>query len=212
MAEGDLRGCPVTGPAPERLPRPRGPLHALRCNQRGTALVEFALIAPLLFLLIFGIVDFGRALDYYNQLTQLAGQGARAAAVNRNPDGTALSSSNHFSIQQQLATTYTTQPELRNGVVVCITHVPTGTQDYVTVKTSYQLQIPAAGRYRRAALRRPGPELDPDGARRDPERGYDRRHDVPSWKSERQHDGLLVMRASCIGELGIRGTSAGRSW
>jgi Flp pilus assembly protein TadG len=146
VAEGDLRGCPVTGLAPERLPRPRGPLHALRCNQRGTALVEFALIAPLLFLLIFGIVDFGRALDYYNQLTQLSGQGARAASVNRNPDGSALSSSNHFSIQQQLATTYTTQPELRNGVVVCITHVPTGTENYVTVKTSYSFKfLPLVG-------------------------------------------------------------------
>jgi Flp pilus assembly protein TadG len=136
----------VTGLAPERLPRPPGPLRALRCSQRGTALVEFALIAPLLFLLIFGIVDFGRALDYYNQLTQLSGQGARAAAVNRNPDGSALSSSNHFSIQQQLATTYTTQPELKKGVVVCITHVPTGTQDYVTVRTSYNFKfLPLVG-------------------------------------------------------------------
>jgi len=146
VAEGHLRGCPVTGPAPERLPRPRGPLGALRRDQRGTALVEFALIAPLLFLLIFGIVDFGRALDYYNQLTQLSGQGARAASVNRNPDSTALSSANHFSIQQQLATTYTTQPELKNGIVVCITHVPTGTEDYVTVKTSYHFKfLPLVG-------------------------------------------------------------------
>jgi hypothetical protein len=66
--------------------------------------------------------------------------------VNRNPDGSALSSSNHFSIQQQLATTYTTQPELKKGVVVCITHVPTGTQDYVTVRTSYNFKfLPLVG-------------------------------------------------------------------
>ena len=116
-------------------------------SQRGTAVVEFALIAPLLFLLIFGIVDFGRALDYYNQLTQLAGQGARAAAVNRNPDGTALSSANHYSIQQQLATTYTKQPELRNGIVVCImSPVPANPGDPVTVKATYKFNfVPLIG-------------------------------------------------------------------
>jgi Flp pilus assembly protein TadG len=117
-------------------------------SERGTAVVEFALIAPLLFLLIFGIVDFGRALDYYNQLTQLAGQGARAAAVNRNPDGTALSTANQYSIQQQLATTYTKQPELRNSsnYFVCITHVPSGPGDYVTVKATYKFNfVPLIG-------------------------------------------------------------------
>jgi Flp pilus assembly protein TadG len=113
----------------------------LRREQRGTALVEFALIAPLLFLLIFGVVDFGRALDYYNQVTQLAGQGARAAAVNRAPDGTALSNSNLYEIQQQLVTKYTKQPELQKGIVACITHVPSGPGDYVTVRVSYDFHF-----------------------------------------------------------------------
>ena len=139
MVEGVLRGRPVTEPASRRLPRPRGLVSALRRSERGTALVEFALIAPLLFLLIFGIVDFGRALDYYNQVTQLAGQGARAAAVNRNPDGTPVNG--NFSIQQQLAGQYTTQPELKNGVVACITHVPSGAGDYVTVRVSYKFHF-----------------------------------------------------------------------
>jgi hypothetical protein len=136
----------VTEPTLERLPRPHGRLRALRRDQRGTALVEFALIAPLLFLLIFGIIDFGRALDYYNQMTQLAGQGARAAAVNRNPDGTALSSANKFSIQQQLATKYTSQPELKRGIVACITHVPSGPGDFVTVRVKFHFKfLPLVG-------------------------------------------------------------------
>ena len=136
----------MTGPALGRLPRPRGRFGALRRDQRGTALVEFALIAPLLFLLLFGIIDFGRALNYYNQLTQLAGQGARAAAVNRNPDGTSLNTANKYSIQQQLATKYTGQPELRKRIVVCITHVPSGPGDYVTVRTSFRFDfLPLVG-------------------------------------------------------------------
>lgn len=141
MAEEALRGRPVTGSALERLPRPRGPIALLRRNERGTALVEFALVTPLLFLLLFGIIDFGRALNYYNQITQLAGQGARAAAVNRAPDGTALSNSNLYEIQQQLVGKYTGQPELKKGVVACITHVPSGPGDYVTVRVSYNFHF-----------------------------------------------------------------------
>jgi Flp pilus assembly protein TadG len=137
--------------------RPMGPPRRIKGGQRfggrlrserGTAVVEFALIAPLLFLLIFGVIDFGRALDYYNQLTQLAGQGARAAAVNRNPDGSALSNSNLFSIQQQLATTYTKQPEMRNSshYFVCITQKATNPGDPVTVKASYKFNfLPLVG-------------------------------------------------------------------
>ena len=139
MAEEAPGGDPVMAPAPERRPRPRGRLGALHRDQRGTALVEFALLAPLLFLLLFGIVDFGRALDYYNQVTQLAGQGARAAVVNRNPDGTAITSGS--SLQSQLVTQYTAQPELKKGIVVCITQVPTKVGDPVTVKVSYQFHF-----------------------------------------------------------------------
>ena len=98
-------------------------------GERGTAVVEFAIIAPLLFLLVFGLIDFARALNYYNDLTQLAGQGARAAAVSRNPDGTDVGASITndsqctsitWSIQCQLVRTYTTTAELQNGIDVCM--------------------------------------------------------------------------------------------
>src|SRR5690242_281830 len=82
-------------------------------SERGTAVVEFALIAPLLFLLVGGIIDFARALNYYNDLTQLAGQGARAAIVASNPDGTGPNTAT--SVQCQLVKTYTTSPELRGS-------------------------------------------------------------------------------------------------
>jgi uncharacterized iron-regulated membrane protein len=127
-------------PAPERRPRPRGRLRLFGRDERGTALVEFALIAPFLFLLLFGIIDFGRALNYYNQVTQLAGQGARAAAVNRNPDGTAITSGS--SLQSQLVSKYTAQPELKNGEAVCIIGpLPQNVGDPVKVKVSYQFHF-----------------------------------------------------------------------
>jgi hypothetical protein len=54
-------------------------------SERGTAMVEFALILPILLVLALGIVDFGRAMNYWNDVNQIAADGARFAAVNRNP-------------------------------------------------------------------------------------------------------------------------------
>lgn len=43
--------------------------------------VEFALVAPLLLLLIFGIISYGVMLSFRQNLSQAAAEGARAAAV-----------------------------------------------------------------------------------------------------------------------------------
>ena len=50
-------------------------------RDRGAAAVEFALLLPVLLLLVFGIIDFGRALNASITLTQAAREGARLAAV-----------------------------------------------------------------------------------------------------------------------------------
>lgn len=143
MAEEALRGGSLKVPT-QRQSRPRGLLRALRRDERGQALVEFALVLPILLALIIGILDFGRALDYYNQVTQLAGQGARAAAVNRMPDGTAITSGS--ALQAQLVNTYTAQPELKKGITVCISQLPTAVGAPVTVKVSYKFNfIPFLG-------------------------------------------------------------------
>ena len=48
---------------------------------RGQSLVEFALVLPVLTLLIFGIIDFGMGLRSYISLTNATREGARFAAV-----------------------------------------------------------------------------------------------------------------------------------
>ena len=53
-------------------------------------MVEMALVLPILLFLALGIVDFGRAMNYWNDVNQIAADGARFAAVNRNP-GTTMS-------------------------------------------------------------------------------------------------------------------------
>ncbi len=49
--------------------------------QRGAALVEFALISSLLFLLLFGIIEIGLILGDQTQVGQAAREAARSAAV-----------------------------------------------------------------------------------------------------------------------------------
>jgi Flp pilus assembly protein TadG len=64
-----------------RASRARG----LGRDERGSALVEFTLLLPVLLLILFGVLDFGRAINYWIDESQLAGVGARYAAVDRNP-------------------------------------------------------------------------------------------------------------------------------
>ena len=50
-------------------------------NERGAAAVEFALVASLLFLFLFGIIEFGRIFSELEVLNSAAREGARVAAV-----------------------------------------------------------------------------------------------------------------------------------
>ncbi len=60
-----------------------------RDRDEGQDLVEFALLAPLLFLLLFGILEFGVAVWRYNTVSVAAREGARAAVVYYLPGGNA---------------------------------------------------------------------------------------------------------------------------
>jgi hypothetical protein len=67
------------------LARPRR--HA-RPSGRGQSLVEFALVIPIIILLIVAFAEIGRAVFAYNTIANAARQGARVAAVNQLADVT----------------------------------------------------------------------------------------------------------------------------
>lgn len=75
-------------------------------GEAGVSLVEFALVLPLLLVLLFGMLEFGKAFNYWIDSTHLANAGARWAVVNKNPGSGTLQQ----YVQQQADT-----PELRNG-------------------------------------------------------------------------------------------------
>lgn len=66
-------------------PSPRR-LRTLLRDTRAAALVEFAIIFPVLILLLFAMIDFGRAFFLRNNLVAAVREGARAAAVQMSPD------------------------------------------------------------------------------------------------------------------------------
>src|SRR4051794_17946290 len=104
------------------LPRP--PI----ADEAGQALVEFALVLPLLLLLLFGMLDLGKAYNYWNDSTHLTSEAARFATVNRKPDPASA-----LSLQSQIRGQADTA-ELRTGgtsavaapAQVCVTF-PNGT-------------------------------------------------------------------------------------
>ena len=77
-------------------------------SQRSQALIEFALISPVLLLLLFGVIDIGRAVFYYDTLGHAAREGARAAvqASNQLPTNADVLS----TVSSQLAGVPVTEP------------------------------------------------------------------------------------------------------
>ena len=72
-------------------------------------MTEFALVLPVLILVLFGMVEFGRGFNYWNDATHISAEGARFAVVNRKPDP-----ANPASLQVQLLDQADTA-ELRGG-------------------------------------------------------------------------------------------------
>lgn len=92
------------GPRGRRGPSLRRVLSRCR-DERGTSLVELALVLPILLVLLLGMIDFGKAVNYWIDDTHLANLGARYAAVNNNPGTNA---SPQVSLQQYILNQVTT--------------------------------------------------------------------------------------------------------
>src|SRR6266480_72633 len=108
-------------------------------GERGAALVEFALVLPILMAVLFGTLEFGKLFNYWIDETHLANEGARWAAVNNVPGGGNL---------QQYLRGQADSAELRAGAHVCISF-PTGTTnvgDPVKVDMTYNAGVPIVGR------------------------------------------------------------------
>lgn len=84
-----------------------------RSNRRGAAAVEFAIVAPLFFLLILCIIEFGRLMMVEEILVNAARTGARTAIVPGQTDANVTTAvSNYLSAAGISGYTATLSPTL----------------------------------------------------------------------------------------------------
>ena len=108
-------------------------------DESGQSVVEFGMVVPILCTLVLVFVDFGKAMNYWIDLTHVANQGARLAAVDldlsKAPYSSGLSLQQY--VQQQAETS-----ELKEATVsICF---PTGDQTAgspVTVELAYDYKF-----------------------------------------------------------------------
>lgn len=103
-----------------------------RTSRRGVAIVEFAVVAPVFFLIIMGIIEVGRAVTVQQLLTNASREGARVAG---NESTTAIATvqdavDNYLSGAGVNGATTTVSP-------AAITDVATGESISVTVSIPY---------------------------------------------------------------------------
>lgn len=55
-----------------------------RAGERGAAAIEFALILPILVVLVFGVIEFGRVFNAQISITNAAREGARYMAIHNS--------------------------------------------------------------------------------------------------------------------------------
>lgn len=107
-----------------------------REGRRGQALVEFALVAPILLLLILGLVDFARAWNAYQVITDAAREGARAAVVE-NETITQDSVKSVVGAAMARASLDANEPT----TVITITGLDSGRGNPTTVRIEHQYQL-----------------------------------------------------------------------
>jgi Flp pilus assembly protein TadG len=102
----------------------------------GQAFVEFALVLPLLVMLVMGIAQFGLAFHNYLAITDATRVGARAAAVKRTAGACAAATT---AIQNTVSAK---QWATISSRITCTAGPNTGDPVKVTVKYPYSIGLP----------------------------------------------------------------------
>jgi hypothetical protein len=97
-------------------------------EQKGQSLVEFALVLPLLLLLICGIVDLGRLLFAYTSLNMTAQESVRLGGLGKGDAEIVTYAINHISVGKLVASGVKIEPK-----------EPRKSGEDVTVTLSYSL-------------------------------------------------------------------------
>lgn len=106
-------------------------------RERGAAAVEMAIVLPVLLMIIFGIVDFGRMFNTQVTLTEAAREGVRSAALGQsNADTAARVGSVTDALGGSPAPTCAS-PAVRSGTRTCTAVTPCTPGGEATVTVTY---------------------------------------------------------------------------
>jgi Flp pilus assembly protein TadG len=107
-----------------------------RRTRRGAVIVEFALVVPFLFLIVFGIIDFSRAYAQLNNINSSLREGARFGAAQQNPSITDIKTEiTRFS------------SAWGNPINTSLVTVNVGPPDIVVSVTNYPITLPTLGAF-----------------------------------------------------------------
>ena len=94
-----------------------------RTSEKGTTMAEFVIISGIFFMIIFGIIEFGRLFYIHNALTDAARRGARYAAVHKKADMDCVENVIIYGESNLDAKCAPTGPALINGLDTTKIHV-----------------------------------------------------------------------------------------
>jgi Flp pilus assembly protein TadG len=106
----------------------------LRREERGAVIVEFALVVPFLFLIVFGIIDFSRAYAQLNNINSSLREGARFGAAMQTPTEAAIKAE---------ITRFSTA--WANPINTALVTVNVGPPDITVSVTNYPITLPTLG-------------------------------------------------------------------
>ncbi len=102
-------------------------------SERGATVVEFALILPILVMLVFGIVEFGRGYNAKITVTHAAREGARVLALTADASAAELAAKNAATSLDA------------GSITVTSSACTPGTPASVTVQYPFTYEVPLVG-------------------------------------------------------------------
>jgi Flp pilus assembly protein TadG len=104
------------------------PRHRLRDRSRGQALVEVALVSPLFFALLFGLIDLGRVIWAIDSVGAAAREGARYASVHAGTNGILGADTKSSAAIKDYALGFVVAGGINPSVTVCYSAVTIGSR------------------------------------------------------------------------------------
>ena len=105
--------------------------------RRGAASIEFALVAPIFFLIVFGFIENGRMLMLQHALTNAAREGCRAAGLATSIDASNVETTVRNRLRPSLGDTALDTAKVRVTVPGTLTGVSSQTDLIVAVELDY---------------------------------------------------------------------------